>query len=218
MIPEKSPRKISKVPPNLKVPRVKKATNISEYKTIGDIIKDEYDQWMETLITTGELFKIDIYDLIRLMDDNNKLLLFERLNQLSLIDLVVDYKLDFTLVNTWINRYIYCQKLWRQSKNRFVSQATTDQQVVLYYYLQKLQLIDLDVIKDRDEQAMVISVLLNRNYDNIRRTMREAVKKAVERKFYSKSNLKRLLTLAENIEYPALISLIKQDLKRLYNL
>lgn len=185
-------------------------------KTIGDVIDEYNDLSMDHFIFSGELFTIDIYDLIRLMDNKSKIILFDRIDQLSILDLVVDHKLDFTLVKKWLDRYIYCRILWQKSNNQVVSQSNTSQQVVLYYYLKKLSLINLDIIVDETKKSELLSILLNRDTSNIRKALREVNIKESERKYLTKSNLKKLLELAEVINYPDLINLIKRDIERLY--
>lgn len=186
-----------------------------ESRTVGDWLADFNDQWMETLIKSGQLFKIDYYDLIRLMDNTNRALLFERINQISFLDFAEESELDRKLVMNWLDRYRYCQILWKQSNKQFVSQATTNQQIVLYYYLKKLELIDIDIFEDSTHKSMILSVLLNRNYDNIRKALREADLKKKEHVYLTNSNLILLLNLAGEINYPALSTLIWSDIRRL---
>lgn len=202
----------SKNPHKPKVSKVKKIPK--DDRTVGDWLTDFNDLWMETLISSGQLFKIDFYDLIRLMDNNRKALLFERINKISLLDFW-DSELDHQLIKDWLERYIYCQILWKQSNKQFVSQATTNEQIVLYYYLKQLGLINIDILEDSTQKSMLLSVLLNRNYDNIRKALREADVKENEHIYLTKSNLNRLLNLAEEINYPALATLIRSDIERL---
>lgn len=187
----------------------------SDY-TVGDYIQDTLDDWLDSIISSGELFTIDIFELVRIMDDKNKGRLFEKINSLSIPELVFDYSLDGPTVVSWINRYIYYNQLWRLSNKQFVSKASTNEQMALYYYLAKLKLINLDGIPDAKYQAVLLSFLLNRDTENVRSAMRNISIKENQKKFLSKPALKRLIKLAEEIKNEELKGLVEADLRRLY--
>jgi hypothetical protein len=164
------------------------------------------------------LFKIDIYDLVDLMDNTNKMLLFEKLDQLSLIELVIDYKLDFNLVKNWLQRYMYYRILLKQSNKQLTYRSNTSEQIILYYYLVKIGIINLDeYLQDANKKANLLSFLMNRDKDNIRRDLRNANIRDHEGKYYTKSNLNHILQLAEEVDFKELQDLAKADIKRLHN-
>lgn len=189
-----------------------------EGKTIGDYIADMNEDWLESIIKSGQLFKIDIYDLVDLMGHKNKMLLFERIDELSIIDLIVDYQLDAALVKEWLERYGYYRVLLKLSNKQFTYRSNTNEQIILYYYLKNLGIIDLDAkLPDAVHQSNLLSFLLNRGIDNIRRALRDANIRDKEKKYYTQSALKHIIELAEETGFSELKDKVQADLKRLYN-
>ena len=195
--------------------------NLEKHKdrTVGDDILDNLENLEDDLIKSGELFKIDIYDLVRLMDKKSILLLFEKLDQLSLYDLVIDYHLDFHLVDKWFRRYKQYHILFNQSNRQLTYISTMAQQITLFYYLKKLKVIDLEkILSDENKKATVLSLLMNRDYSNVRKAMRDVNIKLNEKKYFSKANLQHILKLSQEIGWEDLKKLVELDFNRLYKL
>ena len=184
--------------------------------TIGDYLKQQNNDWQEEIIKSGEIFNIDIYDLTRLMNVTAQRGLFEKIEELSVVELVIDHKLDFEVVIKWFERYRYFHLILHSKNTQMTSFSSTKEQIVLYYYLQKLNVINLDIVIDQQNKARVISFLCNREYENIRKAIREVNIKDLQEKYMLKPVLRNILKLATEIGYKELKIEVEADLARLY--
>ena len=186
-------------------------------KTARDFVNDQLDDWFVNFIKSGELFNTDIYDLVDLMDNRTRKELFEKIDQLSLIDLIVDYKLNPVIVKEWLRHYAYYKIMLEKSDKQFVYQTNTSEQVVLYYYLNRIEVVDLGKkIADENKKAKLLSFLLNRDEHNLRKCLRNVGIKANDKEYFTEAILRRIVALAEDIKFVELRAMAEADLKRLY--
>lgn len=184
--------------------------------SISDFIAEFEDDWLEGMIKSGELFRTDIYDLTELMDKATKLELFEKINSLSLVDLVFGYGHEKKMVESWLERYKYYHIIFRKSNNQLTTHSNTNQQILLYYYLKELQWLNLEEIGDQNKVAKFLHLFLNRDESNIRKALRNANIKGEEKKYYTKVNIRKIIEMATAINCKEIKQLAERDYQRLY--
>ena len=190
--------------------------NCLDQRTVRDLIKDSTNDWLESMIKSGDLFTTDIYKLTELMDLKHQMLLFERIDQLSAPELVLDFHLDPKIVGPWLKRYVHYRLLIKQSNKQLTYRANTSEQLALLYYLQHLDILNLQgKVKDAKRMSNLLSFLLNRDEENIRRGIRDINIRGTERNYLSKMTLDNLLELAAETGFSQLPELVETDIKRL---
>jgi hypothetical protein len=104
--------------------------NLPKGYNVGDELADTVDSIFDQQIKSGEIFKINTYDITRLMDVKTKLNFFERIDSTNKAELILDFKLDHTMINNWFNEYKNYRILLKASDKRFTYKSTTAVQVI----------------------------------------------------------------------------------------
>ncbi len=183
--------------------------------TPGDLLKDAVDDLYDNMIKSGQLFTIDIYQLTSIVNEKNRKELFETINKYSILDLVYEYKLDYTMVRDWLDRYISYNILTTRLNKQMVSRSSVTEQIVLVNYLRELEIINIEGIQDTNKKANLLSFLMNRDMETIRKDLSRSNLKTLNKDYYTQPILKKILTLAEEINFEALKDLIIRDQKKL---
>jgi hypothetical protein len=184
--------------------------------TVGDSIMDAVDAIYKEEIETGKLFEKSIEEITHRMDENMLNKFFDRIDSYDLITLRLKYKLDSVKVGIWLKEYINFRIKYWAKNNKLINHRTTNTQVILYYYLVELKIIDIDklssLIPDAINKAALISFIFNKDVNNVRKSLRDANIIEKEKDYYTEKNLTQLLELAEDIKCDKLIDLINRDL------
>lgn len=107
---------------------------------------------------------------------------------------------------------------WIENKKNMANsfdknKISTKQQLLLIYYLSKLNILNLNKLhQDKTKQARLLSSLIDRNYENVRKGLNEIFTEKHKAKYFTKKNLEYISPILENLDQPSIISEINEEI------
>jgi hypothetical protein len=189
-----------------------------ETRSFGTTITEQIDEIYSEDIRTGIFFEKSFEDHISRFSQNMVMDLMDKIDSYSLVDLVIDFSLDRVIIQKWFEDYKKTRIKLKLVNKQLTIQSTTSAQVILYYYLVELGIINgerLDqLIPNGKDKALLLAFLFGKTTDNVRLALREAHIKDKEAKHYTNKNLDTLSELAQDIRCDELQTLINKKKRR----
>lgn len=93
--------------------------------------------------------------------------------------------------------------------------ATTTQQLLLIYYLEKADILSFDRTKLDDSKInRLFSLLINRGWDNIKKNWRDLNKETNHKRIFTELNLYSIKKAFEELNFNQLVELIDKDINK----
>lgn len=190
----------------------------TEKTTAGESIAEVVDQIFSEEIESGKFFEKSFEDHVQRLSPDMIMKLMDKIDSYSLITLFDDYKLNKKILHDWFDDYKKFRIKLKFTNKQLTIHSTTPEQIILYYYLVKIGVINEDVldsvVKTSKHKATLLAFLFSKSEDNVRLGLREANIKGKDGNYYKKATLDRLLELAEETKFDVLKQLVENDIKK----
>lgn len=184
----------------------------------GDDMQDAIDEIYHQEVKSGKIFNRSVEEYTHRMDMSSLIHFFDRIESYNMVDLIIDFGLDKTKIDAWYDGYKKFKTKITRSNNQLISQNTTVEQVILYYYLVRLKIIDIErmqaLLPTDIARSGLIAFLLNKDHFNVRKKLREINSIENGRGSFNGKNLQKLAELADNIKCRELSDMIQADIKK----
>lgn len=196
-------------------------SNKKTEKTVAiDSLTESIDQIFTNEIKSGKFFDKRFEEHVRWFSPDMILKLMDKIDSYDLITLIEDFGLKKYegKINEWLNDYKKFRTLQKLANKQLTIHSTTAEQVILYYYLIQLGIINEDALSRllpaANQRSILLSYLFNKSEDNVRLALRDVNIKGKDDKYFTNATLQKLLNLSKQIKCTDLEEMVNKDIRK----